>query len=244
MEVLDPQLAADPMLASLISPLSIVRQEAYFRISLQIDQGLSLGPPTSTAVLQALTAHHHEIVGSARDALAMAPSSEPSQREVSEPELVSLLSVLQAACLFQPDTQRAACEAGIIQLLLQRLAAATPVLACSCFDTLMSVQHQQPSAFSEFVRQRGVEQVCEVLRHGGDRVRAHAARFLNLLLTHLAPALRGEGVEEDVAASGRSVQSVLGREASAMLHRKVDLADAQAEGKLSQLANALQFFMG
>lgn len=130
------------------------------------------------------------------------------------------------------------------QLLLQRLAAATPVLACSCFDTLMSVQHQQPPAFSEFVRQRGVEQVCEVLRHGGDRVRAHAARFLNLLLTHLAPALRGEGVEEDVAASGRSVQSVLGREASAMLHRKVDLADAQAEGKLSQLANALQFFMG
>lgn len=46
----------------------------------------------------------------------MAPSSEPSQREVSEPELVSLLSVLQAACLFQPDTQRAACEAGIIQV--------------------------------------------------------------------------------------------------------------------------------
>lgn len=140
----------------------------------------------------------------------------------------------------------------------------------------MSIQHGQPSAFTLFIREEGIEQVracgkqksggdwkvlepsqaycllcsnkkckvCHVLRRGSDRVRAHAARFLNLLLTHLAPALHGPTTEEDIGQAAQGVISVLGREASAMLHRRVDLADVQAEAKLAQLSNALQFFMG
>ena len=89
-----------------------------------------------------------------------------------------------------------------------------------------------------------ITKVCHVLRRGSDRVRAHAARFVNLLLTHLAPALHGPTTEEDIVQAAQGVISVLGREASAMLHRRVDLADVQAEAKLAQLSNALQFFMG
>lgn len=97
-----------------------------------------------------------------------------------------------------------------------------------------------------------------MLKHSTDRVRAHAARFLNLQLTQLAPNMvimarassaAGEGdqaaqVEAAAETAKRVVEEVLGREAAAMLMRYVDLSDVQAEGRLSQLASALQFFIG
>lgn len=221
-----------------------MREDAFLRVALQVDQGLAQGAPTSAAVLEALREQHGAVVSAAADALAADAPEHATHRDVTEPELVAVLAVLQIACLYDPGTQRAACERGVLSLLLRRLPGGSPALACACFDTLMSIQHGQPAAFALLVRERGIEQVCEVLRRGSDRVRAHAARFLNLLLTHLAPALRGPSTEEDIVLAAQGVIGVLGREASAMLHRRVDLADVQAEAKLAQLSNALQFFMG
>lgn len=111
-----------------------------------------------------------------------------------------------------------------------------------------------------------------MLRHSSDRVRAHAARFLNLFLTQLAPSqvdtavssASGAGgisggepsspvadsedeltqVREAATSAKHAVEDALGREAGAMLMRHVELSDIQAESRLSQLASALQFFIG
>ena len=87
----------------------------------------------------------------------------------------------------------------------------------------------------------------------GEQARASAARFLNLLITQVVPSLAapeggagaaGEHVEGAVARARAAVAARLGKEAAAMVGRRIDLADAAAEAKLQQLAAALHFFLG
>jgi hypothetical protein len=115
-----------------------------------------------------------------------------------------------------------------------------------------------------------------LLKSSGERVRAHAARFLNLLLAQLAPELleraeqapaqppsaeqRADGPGQGPSERGRGRQvagaverarealgTLLGREAQAMLSRRIALGDgsggAEADAKLTQLAGALSIFI-
>lgn len=93
-----------------------MREDAYLRVALQVDQGLAQGPPTSTAVLDALRAQRSIIVTAAVDALSASIPENPSQRDVVEPELVAALSVLQVACLYDAKTQTSACDEGVVQV--------------------------------------------------------------------------------------------------------------------------------
>lgn len=86
-----------------------------------------------------------------------------------------------------------------------------------------------------------------------EKVRSWAARFLNLTLTHLFPALLERervvagniiaDVENCFTSARHGVEEMLGRDAAALLMRKVDLQDHQAESKLEQLGQALSFFL-
>lgn len=102
-------------------------------------------------------------------------------------------------------------------------------------------------------------QVSELIQNPAtpDKVKAWGARFLNLILTHLAPALleesplvpsdggssSREAVQQSLEAAKKGVEEVLGRDAAALLMRKVSLQEGAAESKLEQLGQALSFFL-
>ena len=104
-----------------------------------------------------------------------------------------------------------------------------------------------------------------------DKVRSWGARFLNLLMTHVAPSLaaaavpansseasgtrgteaaaeadgvpNGLSMQQSLEAARAGVEEVLGRDAAALLMRRVNLQEGQAEMKLEQLGQALSFFL-
>ncbi|GAB4814796.1 hypothetical protein N2152v2_001842 [Parachlorella kessleri] len=168
------------------------------------------------------------------------PADLASPQDTTEQELVALLSVVQ------------------------------PQLACACLDTLLSLQVNYPPAFQMLVQNDGPQQVSALLQSptAADKVRSWGARFLNLLMTHVAPSLVGaanssevsgsQGTEAAAEADGvpnglsmqqsleaarAGVEEVLGRDAAALLMRKVNLQEGQAEMKLEQLGQALSFFL-
>lgn len=122
-----------------------------------------------------------------------------------------------------------------------------------------------PYGPSELTPQLSPIQVSKLIQNPAapDKVRSWGARYLNLVLTHLAPALAdaeaarggggsgGEGgseggqarVQVSLEAARQGVEQVLGQDAAALLMRKVNLADRAAESKLEQLGQALSFFL-
>lgn len=152
----------------------------------------------------------------------------------------------------------------------------------AALDALLASQAHQPEAFVAFCAAGGVEALCALLSSPAAKElpKARAARTLNLLLTHLAPALLPDdvlpaptpggsmassgatsappppdaplpaGLDSSQAAAWRALQGAkdvvaaqLGREARAMLLRRIPLGDPSAERKLGDLASAMSIFV-
>jgi hypothetical protein len=193
------------------SPLSLVRQDAYASLAASLD-GYLADSAKAAAVLPALGRVWPELLQSIALGLRQAPISRPasqpaaggqpspaggaagaaatqvSYRAVSPAELTSLVHVLVLACLLAPQARQSSLAAGLLPLLLAQLPRAPPELACACLDSLLAAQMRCPAAFLSFTEQRGVQQVCHLMRDKStsEPVRGQAVQFINLLLTQVS----------------------------------------------------------
>jgi hypothetical protein len=204
------------------SPLSIVRLKAYLSISSLIKTCLDHAP-AADAIVPAIDKHAQSMAVAATAALqerikspskgergAVHNNNKNTNREVTDEELVAILSVLQVSCLLSKNTRRAVMAVGAIPALVSRLVPAnnynTPTclppaeVTCRCLDVLIAIASQDADAHQQLCTgSRGqlqcIHSICTLLKLPGasDKVKTHAARALNLMLTHIPAGLTGGG---------------------------------------------------
>jgi hypothetical protein len=248
------------------SPLSFIRLDAYVGISNFIETNLDTASKRMP-MIASLTRHSQGIAIAATAALDNSSSppgkgahsnsnSRREEREVTESELIALLSVLQASCLLSHASKSAALAVGAPAAILRRLPTChtAPKLANALLDTLLAIQLDHSDAFKHIIGPlKGIRLCCSLIldKETCDGVKAHSARFLNIVLSQIGPALteRDENtahMAESAAAlmsAQEAVGEMLGRDIRSILTRKINLADADAEQKLDQLAGALSLFV-
>lgn len=175
------------------STLLAVRIAAYLRIASLLNTALLQRGAAS--VQKGLEPCATSILDVSLATLRSYSTLQPAHPKRTEQEAAAALTVLQAALLLLPTfLQGTASQSDLTALLLQCMeseaASGHTTLPCSCLDTLLALQCSQPEAFVSFTKQHsGIQRVAAVIRSSAaqDKVRAHAARFLNLLLTHAVP---------------------------------------------------------
>lgn len=210
------------------SPLSIVRIRAYLSISSLIETCLD-DTPAADAIVPAIDRHAQSIAVAATAALQERIKSPVKgergkekeggaihnnnnnniNREVTDDELVAILSVMQVSCLLSKDTRRAAIAVGALPALVSRLiptynnnpTCLPPAeVTCRCLDVLVAMASQDADAYQQLCtgsrdQLQCIHSICTLLKLPGasDKVKTHAARALNLMLTHIPASLTGGG---------------------------------------------------